>query len=499
MRRALYPLIGLLVTTSFLLGMLASGGRGGRANALPPVVARPLALEAPRPGAPVIQPAPASLGPAVDFATVAEQLNRSIVNVDTAVRGDLPDTPRRWQRDAEERGPREGSGSGFVIDATGYILTNHHVIDGADRVTVTLSDGRKLHARIIGADPAIDVALLKVDAGAPLPAAPIGRSGVLRAGEWVCAIGNPLGYVHSVTVGVVSFLGRKLYDQSLDDYIQTDAAISFGNSGGPLINARGEVVGITTAISMQATNIGFAVPIDQVMNVLPQLRESGRVSRGFIGVALTNVTTELAAALNLGTSRGALVQDVSPGTPAERAGLRPYDLVIAIDGRSVPSDDELIRAVAARLPGTLAELSVVRDGTSRRITVKLTERPLSQPTRASRVRTDLQPVETRRGGPLGVLVDGLDAAAIRRLGVPASITGVLVTDLDATGPGREARLRRGQIIMEINRRPTASPEAFAAINAQLDTLRSGTIAALFVYDPLTDQRLIVSVTIERRN
>lgn len=495
MRRALYPVIGLLVLTSFLLGTLAGGARGGRADALPPPAAMPLALETPARGAqPVALPLPA--GPAIDFAAVAEQLNKSIVNVDTAVRSDPPEAPRRWQRDPDDRGPREGSGSGFIIDPAGYILTNHHVIDGADRVTVTLSDGRALHATVVGADPAIDVALLKIEAGAPLAAAPIGRSQVLRAGEWVCAIGNPLGYVHSVTVGVVSFLGRKLFDQSLDDYIQTDAAISFGNSGGPLINARGEVVGITTAISVQASNIGFAVPIDQVMNVLPQLRENGRVSRGFIGVTLTNVTPQLATALNLGPTRGALVEDVSPGTPAEHAGLRPYDVVTAIDGRAVMSDDELIRAVAARVPGTLAEFDILRDGAPRRVPLKLTERPLAQPTRASRVRTDLQPAETRRGGALGVVVTGLDAAAIRRLGVPAAISGVIVTELDATGPGREARLRRGQIIMEINRRPTASPEAFAAING---TLRPGAIAAVLVYDPITDQRLIVSVTLEERD
>ncbi len=497
MRRAIYPITGLLVLSSFLLGLLASGARGGRADALPPP-AQPVAIPALVAARSAEAPAPAAVE-SVDFATVAERLNRTIVNVDTAVRSDLPETPRRWQRDAEERGPREGSGSGFVIDPAGFILTNHHVIDGADRVTITLYDGRKLHATVVGADPAIDVALLKVEPGAPLEAAPIGRSGALRAGEWVCAIGNPLGYVHSVTVGVVSFIGRKLFDPSLDDYIQTDAAISFGNSGGPLINARGEVVGITTAISVQAANIGFAVPIDQVINVLPQLRESGRVSRGFIGVTLTSVTADLAAALNLGNVRGAMVQDVSPGTPAERAGLRPYDVVTGIDGHAVGTDGELIRAVASRVPGTLAEFDVLRDGTARRVSLKLTERPLAQPTRASRVRTDLQPAETRRGGPLGVIVTGLDASAIRRLGAPASITGVLVTDLDATGPAREARMRRGQIVMEINRRPTASPEAFAAINAELGTLRPGATAVVFVYDPLTDQRLMVTVTIEGRN
>lgn len=486
MRRALYPVIGLLVLTSFLLGMLASGARGGRAEALPPHMPAPLVVTA----ADATPPPPAT--PAMDFAAVAERLNQSIVNVDTAVRGDLPDTPRRWQRESD-RGPREGSGSGFVIDASGYILTNHHVIDGADRVTVTLSDGRALHATVVGADPAIDVALLKIEAGAPLPAAPIGKSRDLRAGEWVCAIGNPLGYVHSVTVGVVSFLGRKLFDQSLDDYIQTDAAISFGNSGGPLINARGEVVGITTAISVQAQNIGFAVPIDQVMGVLPQLRETGRVSRGFIGVVLTSVTPQLASALSLGRTRGALIQDVSADTPAERAGLRSYDVVTAIDGQPVGTDDELIRAVAARTPGTAADLEVLRDGVMRHIPVKLTERPLAEPTRASRVRTDLQPAESRRGGPLGVVVTSLDAAAIRRLHVPASIAGVLITDLDATGAGRAAGLRRGQIVMEVNRRATATPDAFAAING---ALRPGAVAAVFVYDPLTDQRLIVTVVLE---
>ncbi len=271
MRRAIYPFIGLLVVTSFLLGMMVSGARGGNANAFPPVPLK----DAP----PVVVTAgstPAAVAPmatSVDFAPIAAYLNTAIVNVDTAVRAEpSADTPRSWRRGGDEAGPREGSGSGFVIDPAGYILTNHHVIDGADRVTVTLSDGRALRATVVGADPAIDVALLHVVSDTPLTSVPIGQSGALRVGEWVCAIGNPLGYVHSVTVGVVSFLGRKLFDQSLDEYIQTDAAISFGNSGGPLINARGEVVGITTAISVQASNIGFAVPIDQVMCVLPQLR-----------------------------------------------------------------------------------------------------------------------------------------------------------------------------------------------------------------------------------
>src|SRR5207249_10963111 len=164
--------------------------------------------------------------------------------------------------------------------------TNHHVIEGADRVTVTLGDGRVFRAAVVGADPAIDVALLQISAQGSLPVAPIGDSDGLRVCEWVCAIGNPLGYVHSVTVGVVSFIGRKLFDASLDDYIQTDAAINFGNSGGPLINARGEVIGINSAISSRASNIGFAVPINQAVAIIPQLKARGRVSRGFVGLVL---------------------------------------------------------------------------------------------------------------------------------------------------------------------------------------------------------------------
>ena len=173
-----------------------------------------------------------------------------------------------------------------------------------------MADGRAFRGEVVGADPAIDVALLRVRADGRLPEAPLGNSDDLRVGEWVCAIGNPLGYVHSVTVGVVSFIGRKLFDKSLDDYIQTDAAINFGNSGGPLINAAGEVVGINSAISSRASNIGFAVPINQAVAILPQLKERGRVARGFIGVGLTDVTPALQRALNLSVAKGAVIQDV---------------------------------------------------------------------------------------------------------------------------------------------------------------------------------------------
>jgi serine protease Do len=243
----------------------------------------PASLPDPRPASPT----------SINFADIAARLNPAVVNIDASARS------RRARRLAEEGGrpgpsddpfdlgrqrgadiPRRGMGTGFLIDAEGHILTNHHVIEGAERLTVKLADGRSLRAEVVGSDPDTDIALIKVSAPAPLPHASLGDSDDLRVGEWVCAIGNPLAYEHTVTVGVVSFLGRKLFDAGLDNYIQTDAAISFGNSGGPLINSRGQVIGINSAISRQASNIGFAVPINQAR--LHRRDAAGRRSRSAV-------------------------------------------------------------------------------------------------------------------------------------------------------------------------------------------------------------------------
>jgi serine protease Do len=315
-------------------------------------------------------------------------------------------------------------------------------------------------------------------------------------GEWVCAIGNPLGYVHSVTVGVVSFVGRKLFDASLDDYIQTDAAINFGNSGGPLINARGEVIGINSAISSRATNIGFAVPINQAVAIIPQLKARGRVSRGFVGLVLTDITPDLQRSLNLSVSRGALVQDVSGDSPAERAGLRPYDVILSVDGRTIFTNDELIRDISGRQPGTVARLELLRDGRRQTSQVKLTERPVPDTGPRDRGVSARRPAPPAQGDPpLGLTVRDLDPVFARRMEIPASVQGVVVMRVDPAGAAFVPAMRRGFVIMEINRQPVRSVAEFGRI---LAAARTGDALAFYGYDPSVGQRGFVLATMDTR-
>jgi serine protease Do len=454
-------------------------------------------------------PGPDTRTPLANFADVVERVNPAVVNVD-ATSLDVEPARRRsrssWPGDlfgdrqnTPVETPRRGTGSGFIIDADGSILTNNHVVERAARIVVKLSDGRSLRARLVGADVDTDIALLKVDGQTGLPVAPLGDSSNLRMGEWVCAIGNPLGYEHSVTVGVVSFLGRKLFDASLDDYIQTDAAINFGNSGGPLINSRGEVIGINAAISSRASSIGFAVPINGATAVLPQLRTNGRVSRGYIGVVLRTVDADAQQSLKLGVDHGALVQDVTESSPASRAGLRPYDVILAFDDREIDSDDQLIKAIAAREPGSTVRLKVRRDGRDMSVAVKLSERPPHDPSAPQR--TSAQPSATRDQRPidseglLGLTVRDLDATAFNRFSLPSGMRGVLVSRVEPMSASFDADVRRDTILLEINRIPVDSAAAYRRI---VRALQPGDAAALFLFAPTTRERRLVTVRLDER-
>jgi serine protease Do len=485
-RRFVLVTLALTATAAFLVGLILAGS-------LTPSTARSDngAASVRR----VATRAPAVPASGLNFADVAERINPAVVNIDATSRGrlQLPDghpiPPGVFGPGADGRSddvPRKGAGSGVIIDGDGYILTNHHVIDRAERITVKLSDGRTLRARLVGTDPLIDIALIKVDTTQPLPFAPLGNSDSLRVGEWVCAIGNPLAYEHTVTVGVVSYIGRKLFDSSLDNYIQTDAAINFGNSGGPLINGQGEVIGINAAISSRASNIGFAVPVNQAVAILPQLKERGRVSRGFIGVVLRDVDPDLQRSLRLSTSRGALVQDVNAGSPGDRAGLRVYDLIIAVDGAAVATNDELIRTVASRVPGTTVRLNVLRDGRPLLAAVKLAERPgRDDAVPAARERPTPSPsVPTAQA--IGLTVRDLDAEARQRYSLPRGLQGVVVWRVEPMSPAFDAEIERGAVVLEINRRPVTSAADYGRLTA---SARTGDVLAFYLYVPETGRTL----------
>ena len=486
-RRVLAVTIGLVATVAFLVGLIVAG-------TMTPAPAS--SAPEPRAAKPRVVGSPAAASAVASFADIAEQLNPAVVNIDATVRGagrtrrrvtPLPDSPEMFERQPspDREAPRRGAGTGFLIDPAGYILTNHHVIAEADRILVRLFDGRSLRAERIGSDPDTDIALIKVESSRPLPHAALGDSDTLRVGEWVLAIGNPLAYEHTVTVGVVSFIGRKLFDSSLDRYIQTDAAINFGNSGGPLINARGEVIGINAAISSRAANIGFAVPINQASAILPQLRDTGRVSRGYIGVALQDVNPDLQRSLGLRSQTGALVQDVTAGAPGARAGLRPYDVIVAVDGRAVAGNDELIQVIAARRPGTTATLQVVRDGRSLNVPVKLAERPLRDRRQEPREGEQPQP-SSRRDSWLGLSVRDLEPEFSQRINLPAGTPGVVISRVEPMSPAFDADIERGHVLLEINRQPVRSVEDYRRLTSRA---RPGDVLTLYLFKPESGRAL----------
>jgi serine protease Do len=371
------------------------------------------------------------------------------------------DQPRRTVRSL---------GSGFIVNADGYVVTNNHVVDGATEIKVTLADGRELAAKVLGRDPKTDLALLKIDAtGLPLIA--LGDSTQLQVGEPVMAIGNPFGLEQTVTTGIVSATGRVIGEGPYDDFIQTDASINPGNSGGPLINSKGQAVGINTALVSQSggsVGIGFAIPINLAKPVLTQLATAGRVERGYLGVAVQRITPDLAKSFKLEGPQGALVASVAAGSPAMNAGVKRGDVIVEYDGHRIARSDALPRVVGETPVGKDVALVVVRDGKPVTLSVKVA-RLAETPERVV--------AESDTTAPLGLTVQTLTPALARQFGLHESV-GVLVRGVEGASPAADAGVQPGDVIAEIDRQPVKSVDD---LERAIDKRRPGSSTLLLVH------------------
>lgn len=361
----------------------------------------------------------------------------------------------------------QGVGSGVIVNSEGYILTNHHVVDGALEIKVELTDNRTFTARLVGSDPPSDLAVLKVDAK-NLPAISMGDSDRVRVGDFVLAVGNPLGIGQTVTSGIVSAKGRAtgLSDGSFEDFLQTDAAINRGNSGGALVNTSGELIGINSQI-MSPTGgnigIGFAIPSNMARAVMDQLIKTGKVRRGMLGVTIQSLNADLASSLNLPAARGAIVTSVATGGPAERAGIRRGDVITAINKQPVIDNNSLRNLVASMPPGSNVDVTALRNGRDQNFTVALAELP-------DRERPESEEESRNRGGSgnekFGLTLQPLSAETASRYGLDADDQGLLVTRVDPNGSAANAGIREGDLIQEVNRQPVQSVAQFSAAVVQ---------------------------------
>ncbi|WP_298234434.1 DegQ family serine endoprotease [uncultured Azohydromonas sp.] len=439
--------------------------------------------------APASAPA-AAIGPlpagANDFTALVKKVGPAVVNVTTvqAARAQpgLPLPPgdplseffRRFMPPPDQQPERrsQGIGSGFVIDAEGHILTNAHVVADAEEVTVRLADSkREYKARVVGSDTLTDVALLKVDAEG-LPVAPIGQSAQLQPGEWVAAIGSPFGFANTITAGIVSATQRSLPDETYVPFIQTDVAVNPGNSGGPLLNMRGEVVGINSQIYSRSggyMGISFAIPIDMAMDIAQQLRTTGRVTRGRLGIGIQEVSEPLAQSFKLDSARGALVTAVEPGSPAAQAGIAPGDVILRFGEQAVADATALPRMVAGTKPGTEVPIEVWRNGAAATVRATVAAAPNPQVAQASPAAQGAAPKAT--SVQLGIAVSELPPAARRALGVEY---GLVVEDLQ---PGvARAGMQQGDVIVAVNGQRFGSLEEFQRHLAQAPA--GGSVALL---------------------
>lgn len=458
------------------------------------------------------------------FADLAEQVTDAVVNISAATTVTeqrsvpLPQLPpgspfqeffedffnNRGQGgpggQGGEGGPRpqrrsNSLGSGFVLDASGIVVTNNHVIGDANDVTVIFTDGRKLKAEVVGKDAKVDLAVLRVKPDKPLKAVKFGDSDKMRIGDWVMAIGNPFGLGGSVTAGIVSARNRDISDQSYGQYIQTDAAINKGNSGGPLFNMAGEVIGINTAIlspSGGSIGIGFAVPSNMASAVIDQLQQFGETRRGWLGVRIQNVDDSIAESLGLGKARGALVAGVEEKGPAKPAGIEAGDVIVKFDGREVKESKDLPRIVGQTPVGKEVEVGIVRKGKEMTRTVKLGR--LEEGEKLAKLGGTQEPEKPAIKRALGMELTSLGDEARKRYSIKEGVRGVVVTKVDANSAAADKRIQPGDVIVEVQQEPVANPDA---LTRRIDALKKeGKKSALLLVASAQGDMRFVAVAIE---
>ncbi|KFE62131.1 trypsin-like peptidase domain-containing protein [Hyalangium minutum] len=423
---------------------------------------------APLPATGNLQPETRAAQALPSLAPLVESVKSAVVNVEVVAkvsssRGGMGDSPLDrffgGGRGGSRENVRQGAGSGFIVDPKGLVLTNNHVVEDAVSISVKLDDGRSFPAEILGRDPLTDVAVIKLKGKVEgLPVVGLGDSDAVKVGDWVLAIGNPFGLASSVSLGILSAKARNIEAGPYDDFLQTDAAINPGNSGGPLFNMKGEVIGINTAIVGGGTGIGFSVPSNLVKALVPMLEKEGAVTRGYLGIQIQDLTADLGKALNLPVTEGAIINDVTSGSPSAKAGLKLDDVVVAIDGQKVGSANALTRVVALKRPGTVSTLTLYRNGNKQDLKVTLGTRPDIE---GIGKRTPRETEESSKAR-VGVSLSDLDARTAQQAGFTRNEGGALITDVVPGSPAERADLAPGMLVVEANRKPIRSAEELAA-------------------------------------
>jgi serine protease Do len=391
----------------------------------------------------------------VNFSDVAEKVRAGVVNVQvTKTVKNLDFGPRDFfggqnpfgdffgpfsQGNPPRGFQQQGVGSGVVISRDGYILTNNHVVEGADQIKVKLADGKEYDGKVIGRDPKTDLAVIKIDGSGNLQALALGNSDDLKVGSWVVAVGSPFGLEQTVTAGIVSAKGRVIGSGPYDNFIQTDASINPGNSGGPLVNLKGEVVGINTAIIASGQGIGFAIPINMAKEIVPQLEEKGRVVRGWLGVGIQEVTPALAKSFDLKEKKGALVSQVYKDSPAEKAGIEQGDIIVQYDSKDIADSKDLPRMVASTPVGKSVTVRLLRNG-----------KPVEREVKVGEMEEKQEIAKAPSQKSLGITIQNITPEIARGLGLKKD-TGVVVTRVEPGSPASEAGLQSGDVILEVNR------------------------------------------------